>query len=275
MTWGKMLWLVVISWIGLTACGLNNDDVVIPTEASVDQFATETFLTANAPPQSADIVYFPQIDQGIESTVYARYVVDISFNGVYSDSREPVESTMRVEVWLDEFNARRSVKIIFEGGDVFQGSGGNLDAVRINNNYYMVNPNGVCRTTPEEVQAIANLTAGQLIGGVQEAYTSWKQVEINNQRVWSYSFGAEMLNPPAIQILNPETGVVDPVSGELWVTFDEANQLPPIVIRYTVEMNVHRAVLLFGNREVTGQMRYEYQVYDIGVPPPISIPNGC
>ena len=93
--------------------------------------------------------------------------------------------------------------------------------------------------------------------------------DINGFQAWQYGFDEQFIKPPAIQF-EGENNELDYLSGAVWVS-PEHN----VVVRYTVEMNVHRATLLFGERPVTGRIRYQYDVYDIGLPPVISIPNRC
>lgn len=253
--------------LGLSAC--RDNDQPVPTQASVEGFQTAEFLTANAPPTGFDEVSFALIDANLENIPYARYLVNVSFDGVYSDTRAPVQSNMRMEVWKNDLDAARHVILRFSDDGVLSGAGGNIDAVRISNTYFMLNPNGVCETGEATVAPLANLTAGQVIGGVSTAGPTWRREVINEQQAWQYGFAPTDISFPAFQT-TVQTSALDPIGGEMWV----APQFG-VVVRYTVELNVHRVILLFGNREVTGRVRYQYDVYDIGVEPNISVPNGC
>jgi hypothetical protein len=142
-----------------------------------------------------------------------------------------------------------------------------MDIVRLSNNYYMLNPNGVCITDEAQIADIANLRAGQLIGGVTVAQPTGQPSDlINGYQAWQYGFAPEHLTYPAVQT----SSELDILTGELWAA-PEYN----VAVRFTVEMNVYQAVLLFGNRPVTGRLTYQYNVYDIGIQPNISVPNGC
>jgi hypothetical protein len=257
----------------LAACGpiLGKDNVTpSPTrfEQSFEQYETSLPYTQNAPPEDFDTVSFPEIDDNLPTTVYSRFELTVNFDGYYTDTSEPVDGFMRLKAWNDEFNVARQIQIEFLG-DVFSGGASNLDVVRINNSYYMINPNGVCITDQGQVAELANIRAGQLIGGVEFAQPTSNVADINGFRAWQYGFDEQFINPPAIQF-EGENNELDYLSGAVWVS-PEHN----VVVRYTVEMNVHHATLLFGERPVTGRIRYQYDVYDIGLAPIISIPNGC
>jgi hypothetical protein len=268
---------VLFCLIGLTvgACDTVKDltgdeEVPIPTIATLTDLQTAQYLTQVAPPAGFATVAFPEIDDNLRTTVYSHVIITVNFDGAYTDPTpdDPtsVQSAMRVEIWNDEFNVARHVRIEFLG-NVFSGDASNLDVVRLSNNYYMLNPNGVCITSEADIREIANLRAGQLIGGVNLAQPTGKPNElINDYKAWQYGFTSANLNPPSIQT----TSAIDVLTGELWVAPDFN-----VVIRYRVDMNVHQAVLLFGNRPVTGRLRIDYDVYDISIPPSISIPNGC
>lgn len=265
---------LLLSAMLLAACDrlLGKDEIVLPTQASLDfdHYQTVIVFTQNAPPAGFETVAFSQVDDNLITTVYSRFEINLYLeNGYYSDTGQPVEQGyMRLRVWNDEFHVARHLQMEFLG-DVFAGSSSNLDIVRISNDYYMVDVNGVCITDPSVIAEIANLNAGQLIGGFEFAQPTGRQDTINGVEAWQYGFDPQYVNRPAIQ-LTSETSAVDLLTGEVWVS-PHYN----IVVRYGIEMNIHRATLLFGNREVTGRLRFQYDVFNIGDPPNISIPNGC
>lgn len=268
---------LLVSLIGLMigACDevdklAGDEEVVIPTLATLTDLQTAQYLTQVAPPAGFATVSFPGIDDNLRTTVYSHVVITVSFDGAYSDPApdDPanIQSSMRIEFWNDEFNVARQVRIEFLG-NVFSGDGSNLNVVRLSNNFYMLNPNGVCITDPAQTRDIATLQASQLLGGVNLANPTGRPNElINGYKSWQYGFTPSAMNYPSIQTTN----AIDILTGELWVA-PEYN----VVIRYRVEMNVYQAILLFGNRPVTGRMVFQYDVDQIGIPPSISVPNGC
>ncbi len=243
----------------------------LPTldELDLEEFQTVQVFTQNAPPPGFETIAFPEVDDNLIRTVYSQVEINAIFDGHYSDTGEPVtEAFMKVRMTNDELHVARHIQIEFVG-DVFSGSSSNLDVVRLGNDYYMVDVNRTCVTDPAVVDPLANLRAGQLVGGVEFAQPTGVEDLINDVNAWQYGFDPQFINPPAVQ-LEASTARLDFLSGEIWVA-PEHN----IVMRYVVEMNVHRAKLLFGEREVTGRFWYQYDVISIGIPPNISIPNGC
>ena len=268
---------LVLSLIGLLvgACDevdklTGNEEVVVPTLATLTDLQTAIYLTQVAPPPGFATVSFPGIDDNLRTAVYSHVVITVNFDGAYSeptpDDPTNIQSTMRVEIWNDDFNVARQVRIEFLG-NVFSGDASNLDVVRLSNNFYMLNPNGVCITDPAKIRDIATLQGGQLLGGVNLAQPTGRPDElINGYKSWQYGFTPSQMNYPSIQTTN----AIDILTGELWVA-PEYN----IVTRYKVEMNVYQATLLFGNRPVTGRIVFQYDVDQIGIAPNISVPNGC
>ncbi|MBI5930633.1 MAG: hypothetical protein HY862_15095 [Chloroflexi bacterium] len=268
---------LVVCLIGLMIGACNTvdkltgkEDVVVPTLATLTDLQTAQYLTQVAPPEGFATVAFPGIDDNLRTTVYSHVVISVMFDGAYSeptaDDPANIQSTMRVEIWNDDFNVARQVRIEFLG-NVFSGDASNLDVVRLSNNFYMLNPNGVCITDPAKIRDIATLQAAQLLGGVNLAQPTGRPNElVNGYKSWQYGFTPSQMNYPSIQTTN----AIDILTGELWVA-PEYN----VVVSYKVEMNVYQATLLFGNRPVTGRIVFQYDVDDIGIPPSISVPNGC
>lgn len=266
---------LIIAILVLAACDsvLNNDDdpVVLPTIAQVDgeTIRTMEFLTQNAPPEGFESVAYPEIDDNLLTTVYSRFEIIATFDGFYADTREPVEDGyMRMRVWNDEFNRRRQLQLEFVG-DVFSADSTDLDIVRIGNEYYMRDASGACITDPAIIAEIATIRAGQVIGGVEFAQPTGQRGTYNGEEAWQYGFDAQFINPPNIQLQDPNAAL-DYLRGELWAS-PEHN----VAIHYEVTLNTNRAILFFGDRPVTGRLSYSYDVYNIGEPPNISIPNGC
>lgn len=259
----------------LSACDQvldNDDDVIIPTRVDVDSqsLLTAEYYTQQAPTPGFETVSFPEIDDNLLTTVYSRAEIHATFSGFFSESRESIEDArMTVKIWNDEFNVRRHVLLEFEG-TVFSGDSTNLDIVRFGSNqYYMMDPDGSCITDSEQIAEIATIRAGQLIGGVEFAQPTARINTINGYLAWEYGFDPQFINPPLLQFTD-DTSALDYLTGTIWVAPAEN-----VVVRYIIEMNVNRAILFFGDRPVTGRLRYQYDVFDLGERPNISIPNGC
>jgi hypothetical protein len=267
----------MILLLAISACDFLDGDTdgPTPTPADVESLITADFMATNAPPEGFGIVAYPAVDADLDKVVYAHALINFTFDGSPSeDSTGQTSNTnMRMEIWKNEFNEARQVSISFSGNAaLLAGGSGNLDAVRLGNNYYMINPNGVCVTgeEDEDVIQIANLTAGEVIGGFEAASFTGQRETINGYEAWQYGFTPDDLVLPRINTTLNERSVVEILRGEVWVAPEYG-----IVVRYVVEMNVHQVGLLFSNTPVTGRLRYQYDVFDIGVVPNISIPNGC
>lgn len=260
-----LLICVMLVW-ALAACdAFKEDEVVVPTIANVEDAATAIVLTENAPPDGFQTVSYNEIDENLTQIAYSRFEIEITFEGIYADTSEATTGSMHLEAVANQLAVAREVDIEFEG-EVFSGGATDLKAVRLSNNYYMINPNGVCITETSQIQEIANIRAGQIIGGVESAGPTGNRGEVNGYQVWQYGFAPEALVHPQLQT----TAELDLLTGEMWVAPEFQ-----VVIRYIVEMNVENAQLLFGNRPVTGRVRFEYNVYDLNLEQNISIPNGC
>jgi hypothetical protein len=91
---------------------------------------------------------------------------------------------------------------------------------------------------------------------------------INGEEVWRYTFSAEELSLPQIQI--GDDGHVTLLGGELWVA-----PAREAVIRYYANLDVENVILLDSTLPVTGQIIIRYDLYEIGVDPNITQPFGC
>lgn len=253
--------------LALVACdALQSDDDPLPTVADFESVATASFLTQNAPPSGFSTVRFPNIDDGVERLPYSRAEIRVNFTGVYAGTEERAQGSLLIEIRANQQVGSRQVTVTFDG-DIFSGAGeSRVVAVRLSNNYYMINPNGVCITEASQIQEITGLRAGQIVGGVVEAGATARHGPINGYETWQYGFAPEAFQPPQLQT----TDDLDLLVGELWVAPEHQ-----VVVRYIVEMNIRDAVLLFGERPVTGRLRLEYNLYDINQEQNISIPNGC
>ena len=121
--------------------------------------------------------------------------------------------------------------------------------------------------TPEAIAAVA-LSAGDLLGGVQTAQTLSEKAIVNNAQVWRYD-----LLPDAIVLPSVKRGADSRFSnlrGEFWVS-PEANA----VIRYYLTADVENVTLFASPLPVTGTLTLQYDLYDVGIVPNISVPFGC
>lgn len=264
----QLLTLAFILMMGLTACDFGGDEP-IPTEANFESLGTSTVLTEQAPPEGFGEISYPVIDDKLTQLPYAHTIINVRFTGVYDDNGQRAEGSMELDALSNNLSNSRILKLTFDG-DIFTDSALAITAARISNSYFMITPNSDCNTDEEQVRDIANLSAGQLVGGVRSAGPTGRKDTADNVQagveVYEYGFSPDAVVRPQIQTSSD----LDFLVGTVWV----APQLQ-IVTQYIVEMNVQNATLLFGKRAVSGRLRYEYNVSEVDVEPNISIPNGC
>jgi hypothetical protein len=114
----------------------------------------------------------------------------------------------------------------------------------------------------------ADLGAGNLIGGVNQAIPDGVKAVINGEQVWRYAFTVNDLNLPQIQ--TGDSGRITGMTGEMWMAPER-----DAVIRFYLNLDVENAIIFQSALPVTGQIIIRYDLYDIGVDPNITQPFGC
>jgi hypothetical protein len=174
-------------------------------------------------------------------------------------------------VWYNQLGSAWRV-VASASGEMFgEDTSLTYEAVRLGPDSYLVS-GGVCETNTDAARAATELRAGTLIGGVNRAvYTGGQPDTINNARSWPYAFENTDLNLPAVL---SSGGTLSIRASELLVA-PEYNA----VVRYFADLDVQNAVLFERPNDslppVTGLITIRYDLYDIGVVPNLSIPNGC
>ncbi|MEM9953880.1 MAG: hypothetical protein AAF846_19880 [Chloroflexota bacterium] len=262
----KYVWMVTCI-ILLGACVPNDDPSLIPTRTNPDAVATGIILTENAPPAGFDTVSFPEIDANLEQLSGWRYQMFFSFDGVFARTPRETGASTQATVTYDQVGSRRLIDatidvdledieepIIYEG-------------VRLGADTFLVR-DGSCATNTDSSELLADLSAGQLLGGVNLATTAVQRERINGEEVWLYRFLADDLVLPNVQ-LGDDSRLLSMV-GELWVA-PEHN----VVVRYILQLEVENATIFDQTLPISGTVNMQYNVFDIGTIPNISIPNGC
>lgn len=280
-----LCWLLLATLLLLAACrreGQTLDD--IPTTIpSLDNLATSEFMTANAPPEGFPAtVAFSLVDTNLTRVPNWRAEVFMSFNGVYAGTPRPAIAQTQAMIWYNELGPERRVVVqrdgVLFGQEAPNGDAPNSEAapiaiegVRLADDTFLVRDN-VCVGQVEGAAVVADLRAGELIGGVAQATTSGINATINGERVWRYDFQTENLNLPQLELR--ENSRITEMSGELWVA-PEHNA----VIRYYLRLNLENVIILLDPSEtplpVSGEMVIRYDIYDIGINPNITQPFGC
>lgn len=261
-------WLFLILLIvSVSACQPDTTDLPVPTVANIDALATAVVLTENAPPAGFSNVSFPRIDDNLDLLSGWRAELTFEFDGVFSQTTRSANVRTDATIIYNQLgSARRVVAEIVDldtPDTVTQ-----LEGVRLGPDTFLVR-DGTCLTNAgDDANVLADLRAGDVIGGMLRADNTIDRAIINGEAVWRYDFVLEDLTLPALQ-LDANSRVLD-FRREMWLA-PEHNA----VIRYFVTMEVENARLVQSELPVTGTVIIRYNLYDIGVVPNINVPFGC
>ncbi len=272
-----MYWLVM-GLFALSACTSSRDEesFVVPTLASLETIPTAIFLTENAPPSGFGTLALDPIDRGLAAHPGWTYTVTGSFEGVFEASGDPALGTISVQVQGNEPGQARRVVLEIEGSAFLPGDAPlRLEGVRLSNDYYTVDVNGRCSTDGEEQPGganIADLSAGQIIGGVAQALPTGHRQTLDELPAWQYTFAPADARLPAIQP-GPDGTVT--LAADLWFA-PEIDAVPS----YEISAVVSGVRLLYADRAsstVSGTLvlHYALDVAALGTLPNISVPHGC
>ncbi len=270
----RKLLILLFLILSLSACrgrGQTPDDIVtrIP---SIEVLATTDYLTSIAPPVGMrDAVRFPLVDDNLVFVSNWRAEASFRFNGVFSRTPRTVDAETTMTVWYNRLGNRRRVQLQ-GGGELFgEEETPNREAVRIGGNTYLVIDNVCLGDARGDAATLADLPIGEVIGGVTQATPAGEKRVLHSEDVWRYDFAPEAVRLPLVEL--GESGAITAIEGELWVSQVEE----PVIVRYYVNIDVDNVTLrLFETSlPVTGTLQIRYDVYDIGVDPNITTPNGC
>ncbi|MBN1202089.1 MAG: hypothetical protein JXJ20_09560 [Anaerolineae bacterium] len=262
--------LLSFAAVGMAACTPPDSDQPVPTVADINQLPTSIFLTENAPPPGFGEVAFNPIDANLSDRQGWTYTATGRFEGTFAGTDEPAEGTFEAQVWANELGEARRVVLQIEGVALSpEEKLLTLEGVRLSNDYYIVDNNGQCTVGGDSASVIADLSAGQLIGGVVRAVPTGHQQAIDGMQTWQYTFALQDMRFPAVHVgadsrVTPEA--------DLWIA-PEINA----VLLFEATLTVENVRILSAERPVSGTLylRYELSVTDLDVLPNISIPHGC
>lgn len=238
-----------------------------PPPHSVESLGTAIALTENAPPPGFEAMALPLIDAGLSELPGYRYMLEMRFEGVLEDSQEAANGHIRAEAWWDGIAPARRV-VLDAGGGVFSAEERGLEAVRLIDDYYLVDEEGQCLSNVDQTaRVVANLEAGALIGGITETPYSGVQAVLNGFQAYRYNVNTENAILPLI--VREDDSTVE-VNGEIWVASQSE-----AVVRYYANVDVASVRLFEDGPLVSGQMFIRYDAFDLGEVPNISIPFGC
>lgn len=260
-------WLLLIC-LFLSACNQSNSGNVLPTLAQADAVATGLVLTENAPPAGFDLVSFPRIDDNLTALSGWRYEMVFAFNGVYARTPRETATSTEATVTYNQLGSERRVVATIDNDLEKATDPISYEGVRLGPDVFLVR-NGSCLANAEnDAQALADLSAGDLLGGVQVARVLPRIERINGTEVWKYDFSYDDIRLANLKLA--EDGRVLEMSGELWISpqYDA-------VIRYYVNLKVENILLFEQTLPLTGEIILRYDLFDIGIVPNISVPFGC
>lgn len=269
---------VVMGLLALSACDSSGGegDFVVPTLASLETIPTTIFLTENAPPPDFATLALDPIEHGLAAHSGWAYAVTGSFVGTFDATGEPAAGTISVQVQGNEPGQTRRVVLEIEGRAFLPGETPlRLEGVRFSNDYYTVDVNGVCTADGGEQlggAAIADLSAGQVIGGVARAVPTGHRQTLDELPAWQYTFASADARLPAIHP-GPDGAVT--LAADLWFAPQAS-----AVLRYEISAEVSGVHLLWADRAsstVSGTLtlRYTLDAAALDTPPNISVPHGC
>jgi len=264
----RLCWLALL--LSLTACRAETTTPEpLPTLAEIETLPTVDFLTQNAPPVGFDEVSFDPLDHTLAARPGWTYTITGEFDGTFVDTDEPAEGHFTLEVWADELGEARRALLEVEGLAVSPQAFVRLEGVRISNDTYVVDINGRCSLDDAGASVVADLSAGQLVGGVARAVPTGHRDTIDDVPVWQYTFAPEALRLAAVR---READSAISVDADLWVA-------PGVnaVARFEAVVDVTNARILTAERAVSGTLflRYDLDLTQIDTRPNISIPHGC
>jgi hypothetical protein len=262
---GWLLWGALI--VALVACRPREAEVVLPTVVDLDTAATQAVLTREAPPPGFASVSFPRIDANLGDIPGWRSEFSLAFNGNFSrTSRSATALTEGVQRYNLLQNARR-LTISFVNTLQTDADPVALEIVTLGEDPFLVR-NGVCIRAEDEARLAAQLSAGAVLGGLQQAAAAPQRAIINGQQAWRYSFTHEDLVLPGVTF--GDDSRVTGLAGELWVA-------PALnaVVRYYLNLDVENVGLFESSLPVTGTLLLRYDLYREETPPNISVPFGC
>ncbi|GAB5494045.1 MAG: hypothetical protein Phog2KO_42600 [Phototrophicaceae bacterium] len=263
----KKIVLITIIFI-LSACTQQDSTPqVLPTLAEPDAIATGFVLTENAPPAGFETVSFPSIDANLELLSGWRYQMFFSFNGVFARTPRQTSASTQAVVTYNQVASARRVEAVIDVDLEDQTEPILFEGVRQGPNTFLLR-DGQCASNTDQSTLLADLSAGNLLGGVHLATNAFRKEQINGQEVWLYNFLADDLILPNVRV--GEEGRILSVIGEVWVA-PEYN----VIIRYNVTMEVENALIFDQELPISGTISLQYDLSEIGVVPNISIPNGC
>jgi hypothetical protein len=260
--------------MGIAGCTASEPETPLPTLIDLTQLPTSRFLTENAPPAGWGSLELEPINRFLADHHQSwTYTVSGSFVGTFDADGQPAEGHFEAVVQVNELGQSQRVVLTADGSAFLNEASLKLEGVRFSNDYYVVDINGRCSKNEESGSAIADLSAGQLIGGVSRAIPTGHRQEIEGIPAWQYTFAPTDARLPAIH-RTPDSYVA--LAADLWIAPDLN-----AVLQYEVTATVQKVYILWADQTASSTvsgtlyLRYDLSIPDLDVVPNISIPHGC
>lgn len=259
----SVIWLLVI----LAACNTLAEPPALPTPVDPEALATGFVLTENAPPAGFESVSFPNIDANLEQLAGWRYEMFFAFDGVFAGTPRQTSASAQASVTYNQVGSQRRVVGRFDVDLADEELPIEYEGVQLGPDVFLVR-DGICSTNTDEAQLLAaDLSGATLLGGVNSAVSAARTERINGQEVWLYEFLASDLVLPNVQLENAR---LLSAAGQLWIAPEH-----DVVIRYNLTLEVENATFFTETLPISGTISLQYDLFDIGIVPNISVPNGC
>lgn len=256
--------LIVLLLVGCQQTAITDP---LPTVAEPSSLATSISLTENAPPEGYETVSFPRIDANTERLSGWRAEMFFQLEGVFARTSRETTASTQASITYDQVGSARRVVAVRDLSLADDAAPLALEAVRLGEDTFLVRDDR-CATNVPDGELLADLSAGDLLGGVQSATSAARTEMINGEQVWLYRFLPEDLVLPNITL--GEDGRLLSVSGDMWVS-----PTHDAVVRFNLTLEVENATIFEQDLPISGTISMQYDLYEIGTVPNLSIPNGC
>lgn len=251
----------------LTSCQEAPDMDALPTLADPVSLATAIVLTENAPPAGYETVSFPRVDDNTQALAGWRAEMFFQLEGVFARTTRQTSASTNATITYDQVGSARRVIATRDLNLAEDAEPLALEAVRLGEDSFLVRE-GRCASNVPDGDLLADLSAGDLLGGVSLATSAAQRETINGEEVWLYRFLPEDLVLPNITF--GEDARLLSAQGDLWVA-PEHN----VVVRFNLTLVVENTTIFDQDLPISGTISMQYDLYDIGTVPNLSIPNGC
>jgi len=245
----------------------------LPTQTTLEIAQTAAFITQNAPPAGFDQgVRFLPIDRNLDALPHWHTQLIIRFDGFFAGSTQPISGTLTADIFSNQLSGERRVVLRAEGDAFALTDGRNVEGVRLGNTFYFVDQNGRCSVVTDDPnrRRVAELSVGDLIGGVRFAQHTYGRKTARDMALWQYGFVPSDIELPLI--MPTQGGAINILSGDLWI-------VPRLnaVADYTLTLRLESALvpIFQGDKQLSGTLTIAYSLLESGTLYNIAIPFGC